>query len=604
MDQTSARNLSRFITSYRAQDAEKLTLRMKNGVGSPKYKLAEYETLRAFVDARRREYHLIGQKVEKTCCAAKATKESSLLRQHRQVWSKECPRLQKAEEQAEDDIRKFFKEIKPNDITDTAVFLLQKYRQSLEKERKAFRVATVVPLYQLKDDLCFRLAKMADQHLSERMSNWERIKRQINSVKDQQTDVIAKLNEEYQDIEQQIKDFGFEKYYIGTPYIVVRLETIPEEVLNANCPYPELKDSLIQAFQSLSDRFQDKLQKLTKQLQENDMYCDWSPNDHQRFQFTVSTYTHDVPNYRALCIDMLQRQFPDRTRLELLKHGRICDMHRFIQKQIRVMTQQWQRDTQELLDRALDTLQEAKHAHQEELEHHRDRQQQQDICQHLKKKVQQWRAQQEEVAKLEAAIAARRQEEEEERLKKEQEKEVAMRFNQKEKLRLFYLKQQRRRELLEQRDQKALAALRSAMEEQARRDRERVLFRADVLQKRMRERERQELEQQREEQERQDRLEALRKQVEVMAEADPERMMAATKAWRSRQLSETEFELQRPLYSINTYTDKQIVSDPRLRAEQAFREAGVHQNQYAKEALSQIKPLKPPRRDTKSTLKF
>ncbi|XP_027878445.1 coiled-coil domain-containing protein 148 [Xiphophorus couchianus] len=604
MDQTSAGNLPKFITSYRAQDAEKLTLRLKNGVGSPMYKLAEYETLQAFVDARRQEYNLIGQKVQKTCNAAKATKESSLLRQHRQVWSRECPRLQKAEEQAEDDICGFFNEIKPNDITDTAIFLLQKYGQSLERERKEFRVATVVPLYQLKDDLCFRLGKMEDQQPIERMSNWEQVKQQINFVKDQQIDVIAKLNAEYQDIEQQIKDIGFEKYYIGTPYIVVRSETIPEEVLNADCPYPELKVSLIQAFQSLSERFQDKLQRLTKQLQENDMCCDWSPNDHQRFQFTMSMYTHDVPNYRALRIDMLQRQFPDRTRLELLQHGRICDMHRFIQKQIRVMTQQWQRDTQELLDRALDTLQEAKHSHQEELEHHRDRQHQEDICLHLREKLRQWRAQQEEVAKLEAAIAARRQEEEEERLKREQEKDAAMRFHQKEKLRLFYLKQQRRRELLEQRDQKALAALRSAMEEQARRDRERVLFRADVLQKRMREREKQELEQLREERERQDRLEALRKQVEVVAEADPERMMADTEAWRSRHLNEKEFELQRPLYSINTYTDKQIVSDPRVRAEQAFREAGVHQNQYAKEALSQIKPPKPPRRDTKSTLKF
>lgn len=44
----------------------------------------------------------------------------------------------------------------------------------------------------------------------------------------------------------------------------------------------------------------------------------------------------------------------------------------------------------------------------------------------------------------------------------------------------------------------------------------RVLFRADVLQKRMREREKQELEQLREERERQDRLEALRKQVNYL----------------------------------------------------------------------------------------
>lgn len=48
----------------------------------------------------------------------------------------------------------------------------------------------------------------------------------------------------------------------------------------------------------------------------------------------------------------------------------------------------------------------------------------------------------------------------------------------------------------------------------------------------------------------------------------------------------------------------QIVSDPRVRVEQALREAGLHQSHYAKEVLSVIKPPKPPRRDTSSILKF
>ncbi|MEQ2264988.1 hypothetical protein XENORESO_000689, partial [Xenotaenia resolanae] len=90
----SGRNLQGFIKNYRAEDAERQRLRMING--SSRCKPTEYETLQAFVDARRLEYDLIGEKVLKTCCAAKATKESSLLRQHRQVWSRECPRLQKA----------------------------------------------------------------------------------------------------------------------------------------------------------------------------------------------------------------------------------------------------------------------------------------------------------------------------------------------------------------------------------------------------------------------------------------------------------------------------------------------------------------------------
>lgn len=50
-------------------------------------------------------------------------------------------------------------------------------------------------------------------------------------------------------------------------------------------------------------------------------------------------------------------------------------------------------------------------------------------------------------------------------------------------------------------------------------------------------------------------------QVGVVAEADPGRMMADTEAWRSRHLNVEEFELQRPLYSINTYTDTQVRHD-------------------------------------------
>ncbi|XP_051260319.1 coiled-coil domain-containing protein 148-like isoform X1 [Dicentrarchus labrax] len=600
----SGRDPHTFITNYRAEDVEKLTLRMKNGLGSSKYRPAEYKKLQAIVDAKRLESDLIGQKVQKTRCAAKATKESSILRQHRQVWSRECPRLQKAEERAENDIHDFLEQIRPNGGTDTAIFTLTDYGLDLKREREAFRVATVEPVHQLKDDLCFRLGELKHQHLTAPRSHWEQVIQQINFVKVQQDDINAKLHAEYLALDEEIIGLSLEEYITSTSNDLVNVETIPEEVLDSDCPYPELKDSLIQAFHSLSERYQKRVQSLQEQLQRTDRLCGWCADDHQRFQFTLSQYTHDIPNHRALYMDMLQRLFPEKTRQELMEHERAWDWQRFTQTQLRVVTQQWQRDQEELLARALVTMQEARHAHQEELELHRGRQHQQDICSHLREELRQWRAQQEEVAKLEAVIAARQQAEEEARVKREQEKEMAIRSQQKEKVRQFYLKQKKRAEVLEQRDQERLANLRSIMEEQARRDKERVQFRANMLQLRMEEREARELERQREEEDRQNRLEVLRNQVGVVAEADPERMMADTEAWRSRQLNVKEFELQRPLYSINTYTDSQIVSDPRVRVEQALREAGLHHTHYAKEVLSVIKPPKPPRRDTKSILKF
>lgn len=49
--------------SFASIHAEKLSLRMKNGLGSSKYKPAEYKRLQAIVDAKRQETDLIGQKV-------------------------------------------------------------------------------------------------------------------------------------------------------------------------------------------------------------------------------------------------------------------------------------------------------------------------------------------------------------------------------------------------------------------------------------------------------------------------------------------------------------------------------------------------------------
>uniref|UniRef100_A0A3P8TMC7 Coiled-coil domain containing 148 n=1 Tax=Amphiprion percula TaxID=161767 RepID=A0A3P8TMC7_AMPPE len=445
----SGRDVQTFITTYRAEDVEKLTLRMKNGLGSSKYKPVEYKRLQAIVDAKRLESELIRQKVQKTRCAAKATKESSILRQHRQVWSRECPGLQK---------------------------------------------------------LCC----------------------------------------------------PFQKYLNSTSDNLVNTEKIPKEVLDADCPYPELQDCLIQAFHSLSERYQSRLQSLQEQLQRTDRYCGWPLDDHQHFQYTLSKYSHDIPNHRALCMDMLLRLFPEKSRQDLVSHERVWDLQCFTQAQLRVMTQQWQRDQEELLVRALVTLQEAKHAHQEELELHRGRQHQQDICLHLREKVSTCSTftpgavmfsehfQLHEMAYFMLAVYPQTP------------------FNPcRRQIYTFYY--YKRREVLEQRDQERLANLRSVMEEQAN-------FHCCP--------------------------------VMVLAKADPERMMGDTEAWRSRHLNVKESELQRPLYSINTYTDTQIVSDPRVRVEQALREVGLHHSQYAKEVLSVIKPTKPPRPDTKSILKF
>ncbi|TNN84527.1 Coiled-coil domain-containing protein 148 [Liparis tanakae] len=253
----------------------------------------------------------------------------------------------------------------------------------LEREQKAFWMATVQPVHQLSDDLRCRLGEVQHQQLTAHPSHWDH----INFVKDQQDDITAQLQAEYLDLEGEIIGLGLDKYLTSTSDNPVNIENIPEEVLNSDCPYPELKDSLIQAFHFLSERYQRRLQNLQGQLQTTDRFCGWCADDHQRFLSTLSQYTYDIPNHRALYMDMMQRLFQDKTRQELVEHERVWDRLRFTQAQLRVVTQQFQRDQEELLARALFTLQEARHAHQEELECHRGHQHQQDVCSHLREKA-------------------------------------------------------------------------------------------------------------------------------------------------------------------------------------------------------------------------
>lgn len=76
--------------------------------------------------------------------------------------------------------------------------------------------------------------------------------------------------------------FFFLQEYL-TPYCLANIESIPGEVLDSDCPYTELKDSLIQAFHYLSEMYQGRLNSLQEQLQRTDRSA-------RRLSF--ASYTH------------------------------------------------------------------------------------------------------------------------------------------------------------------------------------------------------------------------------------------------------------------------------------------------------------------------
>ncbi|XP_043104347.1 coiled-coil domain-containing protein 148-like [Puntigrus tetrazona] len=573
---------------------------MQVGLGHSKCKAVQYEHLRDMLEAKRLSSQFSQQKVQKVLDEAQVNKERSVLRLHRQVWLQEHHRLNIARHKTEKDLQCFlhgsgFKE-EDTDI----IFQLQEYELDLEQEREVFRLTTVEPVYQLRDDLQYRLSlhSLKANHIREP----EEVLQQVLSVRQQQEEVMDRLKCECVLLQQDICVTKLEENLLSGAMDdqVAYLEKVPDEIFTADCPYPDLRSDLIHSFHSLTEKYNLRIAIQETRLQGLDRNCGWNAEDHECFQHIMSQYSPSLRNQRSLYIDMVQRMLPHITKQELCAHERQSDWYHFSMTQKNLILRGWHRDHSELLLRALSMLEDCRMSHIQQQELQKQRSHQQNICLKLKAKLQQWRIQQEEAADLEASLAAYWFKDEEERLRKEQLREKTKRSQLKQQINRFHAEKQMKQEKQRKKDMERLAELRREIEEQVQRDKERVMFRRERFQQRLQTREAKEKQKQKDEKEKEERLQALRNQVCKVAKANPKRMMGNTVAWSVRQQPEEVFTLQRPLYQLNTFTDKQIVSDPRVRIEQALRTAGLHDKPYGRQILSELQPLKPPRRDMES----
>ncbi|NXM06706.1 CC148 protein, partial [Tyrannus savana] len=583
----------------------------RNALCSQKYKPVDYKHLYELAAEAKMASEKTQLKIKKTEQVSKINKEQMLLKQHRQVWWQEHKRLSQSRQKAEEEIKTFLDEEshKHNFFLD-----LRDLEQELSRERDTHQTNTVVPVWQLKEDLKLKLAEMqrfceaSQRCLSEEscqkpeINSFEMLQ-QIKFVKNQQKAVLEGLTLESLALERELEDYKANALTGSSEEKNGLFHEVPAELLSLECPYPDLKTLVIQEYQELASGYWVRLRELDQQLEALSGNSDWKEEDQWVFQAVINQYPSDLQRRRTLYLDMLQRYLPHKSRHELVAHEKAWDRYHSVSNQRRALLLNWAQARKAFVLRAGATAAEAAAAHEAEVVLADSRQKQLEICAELKAKVLQWKAQQEEAAKLEAAVAARRKEKEDEKERLQREQETSRRAQEKEKLKKYWAEKQLKWQEQEERDLRRLEELRKLMAEQAAKDRERVEFRRALLEKRLLERKEQLLLQAREEQEREKRLEMLRQQVAVVAKLDPARAVADTVASRARMGigANQEFELQQPLFRLHTYSEEQVISDPRLRVELALREAGLHKTFYAREILPKIPPLKLPRRDMEST---
>ncbi|NWR78933.1 CC148 protein, partial [Centropus unirufus] len=577
---------------------------VRNGLGRQKYKPVDYEHLYELAAAGKMASAEIQLKIKKTEQVSKITKEQTLLKQHRQVWWQEHKRLSESRQKAEAEIKTFLDEASHEHSFFSDMRNLE---QKLSKERDTYRRNTVVPIWQLRKNMRLKLCEMQHHLLEEpylrSKLNPEEVVRQIESGKKQQKAILEFLALGSLALERELEDCKTKALAQPCEEKNGLFLEVPSVLLSLECPYPDVKTLLIDEYRKLASGYWSELQEVDQQLEDCCRNIGWKEEDQWVFQTVISQYPSGLQRRRTLYLDALQRYLPHKSRRELVAHEQAWRRSCFSRKQRRVLLSNWAQARKTFLLKAEATAAEACAAHETEAELADARQKQQEVCADLKAKVLQWKAQQEEAARLEAAVAARRKEKEDEKERLQKEQEMIRRAQEKEKVKKYRAEKELKWQEQEEKDLQRLEELRKLMAEQAAKDRERVKFRRALLHQRLLERKELALHEAREAEARERCLDALRQQVAVVAKLDPARVLADTVASKARMGIGTkeEFDLQKPLFRLHTYSEQQIISDPRLRVELALREAGLHKTLYAKEILPKIPPPKLPRRDMEST---
>ncbi|NXR33734.1 CC148 protein, partial [Zosterops hypoxanthus] len=540
--------------------------------------------------------------IKKAEQVSKISKEQMLLKQHRQVWWQEYKRLSESRQKAEEEMKTFLDE---ESHKNNFFFDLRDLEQKLSKERDTYQTDALVPVWQLKEDLKLKLAQMqlclSKESCQKPEINSAEVLQQIKFMEKQQKAILEGLILESLALERELEEYKENALVPSSEEKNGLFLEVPPELLSLECPYPELKALLMEEYQELARGYWARLQEVDQQLEALSRNSDWKEEDQWVFQTVVNQYPSDLQRRRTLYLDMLQRHLPHKSRQELVAHEKAWGRCHSIRNQRRVLLLTWAQVRRAFVLRAGAAAAEAAAAHEAEVVLADSRQKQLEICADLKAKVLQWKAQQQEAAKLEAAVAARRKEKEDERERLQREQETLRRAQDKEKLKKYWAEKELKWQEQEERDLQHLEELRKLMAEQAAKDRERKAESSGSLclpNKNGRfsscqaERESGAAEAQQ-----------VRDKVGIVAKLDPARAVADTVASRARMGigAREEFELQQPLFRLHTYTEEQVISDPRLRVELALREAGLHKTLYAREVLSKLPPPKLPRRDMEST---
>lgn len=385
----------------------------------------------------------------------------------------------------------------------------------------------------------------------------------------------------------------------GMPHKLEDLESVDEV----------LKQHRLKAYERLKEQFEDDLYNLecryakTNQLASLDAKVPsgtWSPSDHFKFVKILDEYILAGDNSTVnsgklrgdMIVERVKLEVPGKTSLEVLNHERWYREYLKYTDLKKTMQRMFVRQKWEFL---LDTQRLFREAREEKLrlqEKYEELEQRLQTAEMLHQKLKDWREQR--MKQLMKDEEIRREEQMREMERKEREEKKRLEEKEKKSMRIqeyrIRLEEQEREEM---EVQKWIKEIEDAMAiERAKYNEDRVQFRCEKeLEKKEMQRQK-ELLKQAQEEETQRKLELLRAQVApTHIQSDWNRIQSETESFIKAKNTKEE----KAMFSVNGYSDKQILKDQRARLALALGSMNLTNSAYAKEAFARLQPSKLPR---------
>ncbi|UJR26269.1 hypothetical protein I4U23_007609 [Adineta vaga] len=559
----------------------------------PKYRQVNYGVMKQLIYEKKQSGLEALERVSKLQNESHIVREQAELKICREHWLHEQYRLNQLHRKYDIEHRTWLTEAFHDPDLLTLFHEITKYRIWLDENTIEFRKTTVLPIVQLKEEL---------QSNQIKQDNIPDVMNALRMVDKEQQELIAILSQEEKQLEEELKEF--QQLIDEDEELNMIEEGIPDSVIQLPCPDDELRVTILQEFLIIDHRYRENLIDLDANYlhivnQENG---GWDTDEHEMLIHLYEIYPTDLKKRRTYIYNHFHRFFPNRSRQEMLKHEEWHNAQTYYHKHKRMIFYEWKQGRNALKIKAQSVFEQAFELQERLVQQHEEKMKQRALCDQLANQVQKWREKQLEVLEMKRKLEESKREGELEKIQQENERLQKHRQQLKEKVAEYQTTKEETRLVEYEKEKQRLAEMQTILAEQQRKDWERIKFRKEEYERKRQELHERQQNEDYEELQREERLQALADRVRPHVEIDHARVLQPTKAFNAHRGLLTSIDddvnIQQELFPINTFNDRKLYGDVRIRLEQRLRDAGLIQTDYARQALAALQQV-PKRIDTR-----